>query len=146
MSPVRTGAYWLLLPEFSNPFDRESANAGERFYRNFNPRFVANAANGGPHWMRVLHALRRGHADTLKQNGVSPGLIEDIHGREGASVIGIRYANSASLPLLADLLSKYSTVTGHLAQQPARLVGFVEAKETAPWFENPDEKRGRRGK
>lgn len=143
---VRSLDYRPLFPELCNPFDRKNADPGDRFYKNFNPLFVANAANGGPHWLRVLHALRHGHADTLKQNGVSPELIEDIHGRDGASQTAIRYTNPAGLPLLKDLLSRYPVVTGHLEPKPIRLLSFVDAKEPAPWYEDPVGKRGMRGK
>ncbi|WP_341871592.1 DUF6538 domain-containing protein [Pannonibacter carbonis] len=143
---VRSLGYRPLFPELCNPFDRKNADPGDRFYKNFNPLFVANAAKGGPHWLRVLHALRHGHADTLKQNGVSPELIEDIHGRDGASQTTIRYTNPAGLPLLKDLLSRYPVVTGHLEPKPIRLLSFVDAKEPAPWYEDPVGKRGMRGK
>ncbi|SHM65331.1 site-specific integrase [Roseibium suaedae] len=143
---VRSLGYRQLFPELCNPFDRKNADPGDRFYKNFSPLFIANAANGGPQWIRVLHALRHGHADTLKQNGVSPELIEDIQGRDGASQTAIRYTNPAGLPLLKDLLSRYPVVTGHLEPKPIRLLSFVEAKEPAPWFEDLDVKRGLRGK
>lgn len=143
---VRSLGYRPLFPELCNPFDRKNADPGDRFYKNFNPLFVANATNGGPQWIRVLHALRHGHADTLKQNGVSPELIEDIHGRDGASQTTIRYTNPAGLPLLKDLLSRYPVVTGHLEPKPIRLLSFVDAKEPAPWYEDPVGKRGMRGK
>jgi integrase len=143
---LRSLGYRPLFPELCNPFDRKNADPGDRFYKNFIPQFIANAANGGPQWIRVLHALRHGHADTLKQNGVSPELIEDIHGRDGASQTTLRYTNPAGLPLLKDLLSRYPVVTRHLDPRPIRLLSFVEAKEPAPWFEDPDGKRGLRGK
>lgn len=143
---IKALGYRPLFPELCNPFDRKNADPGDRFYKNFIPLFIANAANGGPQWIRVLHALRHGHADTLKQNGVSPELIEDIHGRDGASQTAIRYTNPAGLPLLKELLSKYPVVTRHLIPQPIRLLSFVDAKQPAPWFEDPDEKRGLRGK
>lgn len=146
LKSIKALGYQPLFPELCNPFDRKNADPGDRFYKNFNPLFIANAANGGPQWIRVLHALRHGHADTLKQNGVSPELIEDIHGRDGASETGNRYTNPAGLGLLKDLLSKYPVVTGHLVPQPIRLLSFVNAKQPAPWFEDPDEKRGLRGK
>ena len=141
---IRSLGYRPLFPELVNPYVKKS-DPGDRFYKNFNPLFVSNAANGGPSWIRVLHALRHGHADTLKQNGISPELIEDIQGRDGASETGIRYTNPAGLPLLKDLLTKYPVVTGHLEPSPIRLLSFVDAREPAPWFEDPDEKRGRRG-
>ncbi len=125
--------YSALFPELVNPFKKD-ADPGDRFYKNFNPLFVQNAANGGPSWMRVIHAMRHGHADTLKQNGVSPVLIEDIQGRDGMSETAVRYTNPAGLPLLKENLTKYPVVTAHLVSKPIQLLGFVKAKKPAPWF------------
>jgi len=130
---IRSLGYQALFPELVNPY-KQDADVGDRFYKNFNPLFVQNAANGGPSWIRVIHAMRHGHADTLKQNGVSPVLIEDIQGRDGVSETAVRYTNPAGLPLLKENLSKYPVVTAHLLSRPIQLLGFVKAKKTAPWF------------
>jgi len=130
---IRSLGYQALFPELVNPH-KTDADPGDRFYKNFNPLFVHHAANGGPSWIRVIHALRHGHADTLKQNGVSPVLIEDIQGRDGMSETAVRYTNPAGLPLLKENLSKYPVVTKHLEQKPIQLLGFVRAKKHAPWF------------
>jgi len=47
-------------------------------------------------WNRSIHALRHGMADTLKQAGVSPEIIDDISGRlsEGSET-NTRYTNPA---------------------------------------------------
>ncbi|MGX1500015.1 hypothetical protein ACSSV1_005080 [Labrenzia sp. MBR-25] len=82
----------------------------------------------------------------LKLNGVPLNLIKDFRGREGTSETGIRFANPADLPLLTDLQSNYPIVTGHLAWRPIWLLGVIEANQPAPWFEDPDKKRGRRRK
>lgn len=130
---IRSLGYQALFPELVNPYKKD-ADPGDRFYKNFNPLFVQNAANGGPSWIRVIHAMRHGHADTLKQNGVSPVLIEDIQGRDGMSETAVRYTNPAGLPLLKENLSKYPVVTAHLEPKPLRLLGFVRAGKPAYWF------------
>ncbi|WP_321337159.1 hypothetical protein [Breoghania sp.] len=141
---LRSLGYHALFPEMVNPYNPK-ADPGDRFYKNFSPLFVAHAARGGPQWNRVLHALRHGHADTLKQAGVSLEMIEDIQGRDGLSETGIRYTNPAGLPLLKQILSKYPIVTTHLEPRPIRLLSFIEARKASPWFEDPDAKRRRRG-
>lgn len=133
VNEIRSLGYNALFPELVNPFKRD-ADPGDRFYKNFNPLFVRNAANGGPSWIRVIHAMRHGHADTLKQNGVSPVLIEDIQGRDGMSETAVRYTNPAGLPLLKENLSKYPIVTAKLEPKPIQLLGFVKGKKLAPWF------------
>jgi integrase len=130
---IRSLGYEALFPELVNPFKKD-ADPGDRFYKNFNPLFVQNAAKGGPSWIRVIHAMRHGHADTLKQNGVSPALIEDIQGRDGMSETAVRYTNPAGLRLLKDNLTRYPIVTDHLKPSPIRLLGFVKTKKPAPWF------------
>ncbi len=136
VNKIKSLGYHALFPELVDPFNQD-ADPGDRFYKNFNPLFIQNAANGGPSWIRVLHALRHGHADTLKQNGVSPVLIEDIQGRDGITETGKRYTNPAGLRLLKNNLSKYPIVTGHLEPQPIQLLGFVDAREPAPWYRKP---------
>ncbi|MEP2705520.1 MAG: tyrosine-type recombinase/integrase [Roseibium sp.] len=143
---IRSLGYDALFPELINPFKVLNADPGDRFYKNFMPLIVDNAANSGPYWDRALHALRHGNADTLKQNGVSPELIEDIHGRQKETETGRRYTNPAGMPLVSELLAKYPVVSAHLEAKPVELLSFVAAKEPAPWFEDPDKKRGRRGK
>lgn len=143
---IRSLGYDALFPELINPYKGQRTDPGDRFYKNFMPLFVDNAAKGGPYWNRAIHSLRHGHADTLKQNGVSPELIEDIHGRQKETETGRRYTNPAGLPLVSELLANYPVVSAHLEPKPIELLSFVAAKEPAPWFEDPDKKRGRRGK
>lgn len=143
---IRSLGYDALFPELINPFKVLNADPGDRFYKNFTPLFVDNAAKGGPYWNRAIHSLRHGHADTLKQNGVSPELIEDIHGRQKETETGRRYTNPAGMPLVSKLQENYPVVTAHLDPKPIELMSCVAAKQPAPWFEDPDKKRGRRGK
>ncbi|MDJ0931284.1 hypothetical protein [Breoghania sp.] len=67
---LRSPGYDALFPEVVNPYSRKT-DPGDRFYKNFSPLSVAHATRGAPQWIRVLHALRHGHADTLKQASVS---------------------------------------------------------------------------
>ncbi|MEP4033079.1 tyrosine-type recombinase/integrase [Roseibium polysiphoniae] len=143
---IRSLGYDALFPELINPFKVLNADPGDRFYKNFMPLIVDNAAKGGPYWNRAIHSLRHGHANTLKQNGVSPELIEDIQGRQKETETGRRYTNPAGLPLVSQLQENYPVVTAHLEAKPIELLSCVAAKQPAPWFEDPDKKRGRRGK
>lgn len=143
---IRSLGYDALFPELINPFKVLNADPGDRFYKNFMPLIVDNAAKGGPYWNRAIHSLRHGHANTLKQNGVSPELIEDIQGRQKETETGRRYTNPAGLPLVSQLQENYPVVTAHLDPKPIELLSCVAAKQPAPWFEDPDKKRGRRGK
>jgi len=64
--------------------------------------FSSESAKGEP-WNRPLHALRHGFADTLKQQGVSEGLIEDLSGRLGQSKT---WRGNATMETDSDLTSQ----------------------------------------
>ena len=99
---------------------------------------MKNHING---WERFLHALRHGHANTLKQLGVSPELINDISGRINKDETSARYTNVAGLPLIQSLLQKYPKVTDHLEPRPLQLLPWVASRQPAPWTSRSREKR-----
>lgn len=92
------------------------------------------AALGENMWERSLHALRHGMADTLKQAGVPPEVIDDISGRlsEGSET-NTRYANPAGLPLMRKALKKYPIITAGIQPQPLQLLPWIENKQPPPW-------------
>lgn len=138
----------LLFPELYSPF-RKTQDLGDRFYKDFVP--IAKKCMPDELWQRPIHALRHGFADTLKQEGVSEGVIEDLSGRLGNTETATRYTNPAGLPLLQNILLKYPTITDHLEPRPIRLLPWVEQKLPPPWAgrKSGDRfgyKRGRRPK
>lgn len=138
----------LLFPELFSPH-LEKNDPGDRFYKDFVP--VAQKCLSGGLWERPIHALRHGFADTLKQAGVSDGVIEDVSGRLGETETATRYTNPAGLSLLQLIISRYPVITGHLDPQPIRLLPWVEKNQPPPWAGKKSgdrfgDKRGRRPK
>lgn len=85
-------------------------------------------------WDRAIHAFRHGMADTLKQAGVSPDVIDDISGRltEGSET-NTRYTNPARLPLMRSVLQNYPVITSNVEHKPLQLLPWVENKQSPPW-------------
>lgn len=138
----------VLFPELFSPY-LEKNNPGDRFYKDFVP--VAEKCLPDGLWQRPIHALRHGFADTLKQGGISDGVIEDLSGRLGGTETATRYTNPAGLSLLQLIISRYPIITGHLEPTPIKLLPWVETKEPPPWagMKSGDrfgDKRGRRPK
>lgn len=118
LQAIRELGYGALFPELHHP---EGGNDhGDRFYDDFVP--LASASDDLEIWKRFLHALRHGQADTLKQAGVSPALINDISGRLSKDETSSRYTNVAGFPLIRLLLNKYPKVTEHLEPRPLQLL------------------------
>ncbi|MEX0406917.1 integrase [Aquibium sp. LZ166] len=138
----------MLFPELFSPYLQKS-DPGDRFYKDFVP--IAKKCMPGGLWQRPFHALRHGFANTLKQAGVSDGVIEDISGRLGETETATRYTNPAGLSLIQLIISRYPVITGHLEPKPIRLLPWVEKMEPPPWAGKKSgdrfgNKRGRRPK
>ncbi|WP_414815576.1 DUF6538 domain-containing protein [Rhizobium sp. IY2] len=122
--------YEALFPDL---FSHKTKNdPGNRFYNTFIP--VMRGALGEKLWERSIHALRHGMADTLKQAGVSPEVIDDISGRlsEGSET-NTRYTNPAGLPLMRSALKHYPIITATIEPKPLQLLPWVENKQPPPW-------------
>lgn len=137
-----------LFPELFSPYLQKN-DPGDRFYKDFVP--VAEKCMPDGLWERPIHALRHGFSDTLKQAGVSDGVIEDLSGRLGETETATRYTNPAGLALLQMIISRYPVITDHLMPQPIRLLPWVEQKLPPPWAGKKSgdrfgDKRGRRPK
>lgn len=137
-----------LFPELYSPYLKRN-DPGDRFYKDFVP--VAQRCLPGVLWERPIHALRHGFADTLKNAGVSEGVIEDLSGRLGETETATRYTNPAGLALLRLIISRYPVITAHLEPQPIQLLPWVEQKVPPPWAGKKSgdrfgDKRGRRPK
>ncbi|MBN7762744.1 hypothetical protein JYP52_16505 [Nitratireductor aquibiodomus] len=122
--------YDALFPELFAKSRR--TDPGDRFYKDFVPKLHQHLGDA-ERWNRVLHALRHGFADTLKQALVHPSIISDIAGRLGSDETSMRYTNRAGLNVIKDALEKYPSVTSHLEPQSIRLLPWVEAGEASPW-------------
>jgi integrase len=122
--------YKALFPDL---FSHKTKNyPGDRFCDVFLP--VMKQSLGENMWDRAFHALRHGMADTLKQAGVSPEVIDDISGRlsEGSET-NTRYTNPAGLPLMRDALSKYPIITAGIEAKPIKLLPWIEQRLPPPW-------------
>jgi len=127
---IKALRYDALFPELFAK--SRKTDPGDRFYKDFVPKLHQHLGDA-ERWNRVLHALRHGFADTLKQALVHPSIISDIAGRLGSDETSMRYTNRAGLNVIKDALEKYPSVTSHLEPQPTRLLPWVEAREAAPW-------------
>lgn len=129
--------YQALFPELYDPRDPLSEqDPGDRFYKDFAPLAQKHfKSQDEVLWTRLLHAIRHGHADTLKQAGVDSLVIDDIAGRFGEGETATRYTNPAGLTLLREKLRLYPNVTSHLSRQPVKLLPWVAEKRPPPWTE-----------
>lgn len=130
---VRDLGYQALFPELFHPTRKN--DPGDRFYKDFVPLVHASkeASEDLELWDRVLHALRHGQANVLRQRGVSIENIDDISGRLSSGETSTRYTNVAGLPLIRDILSRYPNVTDHLEPQPLQLLPWVARRQPPPW-------------
>lgn len=145
---IKALGYKQLFPELFSPY-LEKNDPGDRFYKEFVPIAQRSPLLANGLWKRPIHALRHGFADTLKNAGVSEGVIEDLSGRLGTTETASRYTNPSGLSLLRLIISRYPVITGHLEPKPIRLLPWVEKKLPPPWAgkSNGDRfgnKRGRR--
>lgn len=131
LNAVRDLGYQALFPELFHP--TLSNDPGDRFYKDFVPVVCEAEEIGSDLWDRVLHAMRHGQADVLKQAGVSIPIIDDISGRLSKGETSTRYTNVAGLPLIRSILAKYPSVTDHLAAQPVKLLPWVASRQPPPW-------------
>ncbi|MBY5806113.1 integrase [Rhizobium leguminosarum bv. viciae] len=122
--------YEAVFPDLIS--DKTMNDPGDRFYDVFLP--IMKRCLGDNLWDRTLHALRHGMADTLKQAGVSPEVIDDISGRlSDGSETNTRYTNPAGLPLMRDALSKYPIITSDIEAKPIKLLPWIEQRLPPPW-------------
>lgn len=130
---IRDLGYQALFPELFHPTRKN--DPGDRFYKDFVPLVHASkdASEDLELWDRVLHAMRHGQANVLRQGGVSIENIDDISGRLSSGETSTRYTNVAGLPLIRDILSKYPNVTDHLEPQPLQLLPWVAKRQPPPW-------------
>ena len=138
---IRDLGYQALFPELFHPTRKN--DPGDRFYKDFVPLIHASTEAGEDLelWERVLHALRHGQANVLKQSGVSIENIDDISGRLSKGETSTRYTNVAGLPLIRDVLSKYPSVTDHLESRPLQLLPWVARRQPPPWANVSKEER-----
>lgn len=127
---IKRLGYEALFPDLFS--DKTKNNPGDRFYDTFVP--VMEQALGENMWDRAIHAFRHGMADTLKQAGVSPDVIDDISGRltEGSET-NTRYTNPAGLPLMRSALKHYPIITSIVERKPLQLLPWIENKQPPPW-------------
>lgn len=127
---IKKLGYKALFPDLFS--DKTENDPGARFYDAFVP--VMKDALGGKMWDRAIHAFRHGMADTLKQAGVSPDVIDDISGRltEGSET-NTRYTNPAGLPLMRSVLQHYPIITSIVEPKPLQLLPWIENRQPPPW-------------
>jgi integrase len=136
---IRDLGYQAVFPELFHP--TRTNDPGDRFYKDFVPLVRASEELGEVLWKRVLHALRHGQADVLKQAGVSIEIIDDVSGRVSKGETSTRYTNVAGLPLIREILAKYPAVTDHLNPQPLQLLPWIAKRQPPPWANVSKEER-----
>ena len=134
---IKALQYQALFPELYDPqHSVGEQDSGDRFYKDFAPLAQSHfKSQDEVLWTRLLHAIRHGHSDTLKQAGVDSLIIDDVAGRFGEGETATRYTNAAGLALLREKLRLYPNVTRHLHPRPIRLLPWVAEKRPPPWAE-----------
>ncbi|WP_423776386.1 DUF6538 domain-containing protein [Aurantimonas coralicida] len=137
VNAIKELKYTALFPELYHAQRLLSEqDAGDRFYKDFSPLVQGHfSAQDEELWARLLHAIRHGHSDTLKQNGVNGLIIDDIAGRFGEGETATRYTNPAGLPLIRKQLRFYPNITRDLVRRPLNLLPWVKEKRLPPWAE-----------
>lgn len=132
VNQVKTLGYRRLFPDLYSPTTKSPL--GDRFYDEFKPVLTAADTNEAGF---VIHSLRRGFGDALKQKKVTDEQRGDLLGHVGKSEASERYCDAYELQTLYEFILKIPIVTQLLATNPIRLLPWVEAGQIAPFSRQP---------
>ena len=123
--------YVELFPDLRSPGMK---SFGDRFYREFQRILVAaDEKDVG----LVIHSLRHGFGNTLKQCGVTEEERADLLGHAGSSETSERYCEAYDIKHLHDLILKIPNVTAHLEPRAVTLLPRVEGGGVRPGTGKP---------
>ncbi len=128
VAAIKALGYERLFPDLYSPSTKSPM--GDRFYDEFRPVLTdADTDETG----FVIHSIRGGFGDALKQRRVSEEERGDLLGHVGKSETSERYCDVYEIQILYELICKVPVVTSHLEPRPIKLLPWVDAKEIAPW-------------
>jgi integrase len=136
VAAIKALGYKRLFPDLHSPSTRSPM--GDRFYREFKP--ALSAADTDEEGF-VIHSLRHGFGDALKQKGATEEERGDLLGHAGKSETSERYCKAYEIQILYDLVCKVPDVTSGLSPQPLLLLPWVQEKRIAPFS-----RKARRGR
>ncbi len=125
---IKRIGYKRLFPDLFSP--TTNSPLGDRLYDEFKP--ILAAADTDEQGF-VIHSIRRGFGNALKQRRVTEEQRGDLLGHGGKSEAAERYCAAYEIEALHEFVQKIPVVTAHLTAQPIRLLPWVEAKESAPF-------------
>ena len=137
---IKALGYERLFPDLHSPTSKSPL--GDRFYDEFKP--VLTAADTDETGF-VIHSVRRGFGNALKQKRVTEEERGDLLGHVGKTETSERYCDAFEIETLNKLISAVPIVTERLTHQPIRLLPWVEAHEVAP-FSRASRAAGKRSK
>jgi integrase len=125
---IKALGYTRLFPDLYSPSSKSPL--GDRFYTEFKP--VLAAADTDEDGF-VIHSVRGGFGNALKQNSVTEEARGDLLGHVGKTETSERYCNAFEIKKLNKFVIKVPIVTAKLTSQPIRLLPWVEKRELAPF-------------
>jgi integrase len=141
VAAVRALGYERLFPDLYSPSTKSPL--GDRFYDEFRPVLTdADTDETG----FVIHSIRGGFGDALKQRRVSEEERGDLLGHVGKSETSERYCAAYDIQILYELICKVPVVTAHMEPQPLRLLPWVQDKQIAPFSRQVRKQSDRRAK
>ena len=136
VAAVKALGYRRLFPDLHSPSTRSPT--GDRFYREFKP--VLSAADTDEAGF-VIHSLRRGFGNALKQKRVTEEERGDLLGHAGKSEASERYCDAYEIKILFDLVCQVPVVTSGLSPQPLQLLPWIREKRIAPFSRQAHRRR-----
>ncbi len=141
VAAVKALGYLRLFPDLHSPSTQSPL--GDRFYDEFRPVLTgADTDEAG----FVIHSLRRGFGDALKQKRVVEEERAEMLGHKGKTETTERYCDAYEIQILHELICKVPVVTAHMEPRPLRLLPWVQEKQIAPFSRQVRKQPARRAK
>jgi len=125
---IKKLGYRRLFPDLYSPSSKSPM--GDRFYREFKP--MLSAADTDEKGF-VIHSMRRGFGDVLKQQMTTEEQRRDLLGHVGATETSERYCDAYVIETLSAFIRKIPVVTERLTPNPLRLLPWVLNGDPAPF-------------
>ena len=128
VAAIKALGYLRLFPDLHSPSTQSPM--GDRFYDEFMPTLTAADTDEAGF---VIHSIRRGFGDALKQKRVVEEERAEMLGHKGKTETTERYCDAYEIQILYELTCKVPVMTAHIEPKPTRVLPWVEAREIAPW-------------
>ncbi len=128
LAAIKKLGYARLFPDLYSPSSKSPM--GDRFYREFKPALTAADTDEAGF---VIHSLRRGFGDALKQRRITEEERGDLLGHVGATETSERYCDAFEIETLSEIVDKVPVVTSELMPRPVQLLPWVQKRESPPF-------------